>query len=166
MQLLAPHPRPFPSLAEIVPEFHISLRDAVERSSLGRAVHLCNLARFIWTILQPDDAGHLAEGLDTPDADDEKPDVGGSRGGKGRGISRSRGHGSGQAEDGEIDRLKVAMKRNVRRRNLILLAAWKRFWDVLVPREMRTSETAMRTWLDLATQASTTVLPGLGSVVL
>lgn len=41
---------------------------------------------------------------------------------------------------------------HVRRRNEILLEAWKTFWDAVVPPSLRTSHDALDLWLEFATQ--------------
>lgn len=57
------------------------------------------------------------------------------------------------SENGRTKR-RVADVKRIKRRNRMLLLAWKRFWMVVVPREKRSSERALRLWLDFATQAS------------
>jgi hypothetical protein len=146
--LFAPHPKPFLSLLDVVSDLDPQLRNTFgSHSSLAHAVQLTNLARFIYAIMQPDDAGHLAAGLDTPDADEEKPNLENGQHGK----SKARG----KAQEEEAARLLyIERRRKVRRRNLILLAVWKRYWDTIVPKNMRSNESAIRLWLDLATQVS------------
>ena len=54
--------------------------------------------------------------------------------------------------DGIKDKRKTTEAKRVRKRNRMMLLAWKRFWLVVAPREKRSSESAIRLWLDLATQ--------------
>ena len=62
------------------------------------------------------------------------------------------------SENGKKKWKSTELKR-IRRRNRMLLLAWKKFWVVVVPREKRSSESAVRLWLDLATQARPSYQP-------
>lgn len=59
----------------------------------------------------------------------------------------------GGASGGRAD---VSAANHVKRRNEILVMAWKTFWDAVVPPSLRTSHDALDLWLDFATQVSQT----------
>nr|XP_031858466.1 uncharacterized protein CI109_006111 [Kwoniella shandongensis]KAA5525538.1 hypothetical protein CI109_006111 [Kwoniella shandongensis] len=132
--IFPPYSPPFPLPTDILESFHSQVRAAVDPSTLTRAVQLSNLATFIWSILRPDEAGSMLAALDMDDEDNKAGRV-------------TRAKGKAKATDVDFELLK-----KVRRRNAILLSAWKRFWLIVVPRDKRTSESALRIWLDFATQ--------------
>ncbi|KAK8861651.1 hypothetical protein IAR55_002474 [Kwoniella newhampshirensis] len=134
--IFPPYSPPFPLPTDIIESLHSQVRSSVDPSGLVRAVQLSNLATFIWTILRPDEAGSIMSALDIDDGEDESV---------AERLTRSKGKWKAKEVDDEL-------VRKVRRRNLILLSAWKKFWLVVVPRNKRTSESALRIWLDLATQ--------------
>lgn len=51
-----------------------------------------------------------------------------------------------------IDTEKEAIKGRVRRRNALMVAAWKKYWTAIIPRGQHRKEIALRLWLDLLTQ--------------
>ncbi|WVQ93513.1 hypothetical protein IAU59_000587 [Kwoniella sp. CBS 9459] len=125
---------PFPLLSTILESLHSHVRASIDPACLNRAVALSNIATFAYTMLRPDEAGDL---LDSKDADEsEDTDLP---------LKRNKGKG----RQSKVD--PVFLKR-VARRNDILLLAWKRFWQVVVPMGKRSSESALRLWLDFSTQ--------------
>lgn len=128
--IFAPHAPPFPDFAEVEEALDPQVRTINNLERMRDALQLSNLATWVYTIIAPDQAGDLLRDLDTG-ADDPFQ-------------VRSRGKGVGS--DQVIDR--------VRRRNEILVMAWKNFWSVVVPVEKRDSESALTVWLDFATFVS------------
>ena len=116
---------PFPLLTDLISSFHPRVQASLDPVTLTRAVALSNLATFVWTVLQPDEAGDV---LMVPEDMEETLPRGGG------------------------ERQRAIEVRKVRGRNRMMLLAWKKFWMVVVPREKRTSETGLRLWLDFATQ--------------
>lgn len=51
-----------------------------------------------------------------------------------------------------VDTEKEAIKGRVRRRNALMVAAWKKYWTAIIPRGQHGKEIALRLWLDLVTQ--------------
>lgn len=106
---------------------HPNILNNIDTTQLVNTLALNNLATFIWVISQPDVAQELYRARDvaaTP--------------AKGKGKARARG-----LDDETLG--------HVRRRNAILLKAWKEFWNVAVPRNKRSSDRALELWLDFAT---------------
>ncbi|EIW67227.1 hypothetical protein TREMEDRAFT_64473 [Tremella mesenterica DSM 1558] len=122
---------PFPLLKDLMESFHPHVRSTFDFASLARSVGLSSLATFVYVILVPDEAGDLL--LDIEDDD---------------GASQASG-GKGKAKARELDQ---DLRARVRRRNRIMWLAWKKFWLVVVPATQRDSESALRLWLDFATQ--------------
>ncbi|WWC60397.1 uncharacterized protein I303_102969 [Kwoniella dejecticola CBS 10117] len=132
--LFPPYAPPFPSLADTLRSLHEQIQSTLDAQSLAQAIDLSNLATFVWVIARPDEAGdHFQLELDE---EDEPPR---------RRSTRNRP----KAQEVEID---PELARKVKKRNAMLMMAWKKFWFVVVPQEKRTSEIALRLWLDFATQ--------------
>ncbi|WVR03755.1 phenylalanine-tRNA ligase [Kwoniella sp. DSM 27419] len=136
--IFPPYAPPFPLLTDVLDSIHYHVRAALHPPSLAKAVLLSNLATFVYTILRPDDAGDILELIDSV-VDTDEPDS--------PPVTRSRG-----SLVARMDGLDLDTVRRARRRNSILLMAWKRFWMVVVPRSKRASESALRLWLDFSTQ--------------
>jgi hypothetical protein len=125
--IFPPHSPPFPLLSDLISSLHPQVQMAISRHPLmlERAVTMSNLATFVWTILLPDEAGDLL------------PD-------------ESRQYDSDEARRARP--VRTTVKERVTQRNRMLILAWKNFWFVVVPREKRSSESALKLWLDFATQ--------------
>ena len=121
---------PFPLLSHLSQALHPDVLSSINSEQLATALSLSNLATFVWVISHPDESGELLQALDVPETPQAK--------------------GKGRARD-EVD---VEVLSGVRRRNDMLVRAWKRFWDVVMPREKRSNESALKLWLDLATRVS------------
>ncbi|WRT65769.1 uncharacterized protein IL334_002718 [Kwoniella shivajii] len=131
--IFPPYAPPFPSLTDILESLHSQVRATLHAQSLARAISLSNLSTFVWTISRPDEAGGTFNSLDL---DDDGPR---------RSSRRIKGRDAQPDEE---------LLKKVGRRNMLLLIAWKKFWLVVVPQEKRTSEIALRLWLDFATQVA------------
>ncbi|OCF75080.1 hypothetical protein I204_03929 [Kwoniella mangroviensis CBS 8886] len=132
--LFPPWSPPFPSYTDILRSLHSQIRDTLNAQALTRAIDLSNLATFVWTLSRPDEACQSFPSLDL-DIDDEDEDAP-------RRNTRTKGDGKHDSE----------LIKGVRMRNALLLIAWKKFWLIVVPAEKRTSDIALRLWLDFATQ--------------
>ncbi|OCF31142.1 hypothetical protein I316_07109 [Kwoniella heveanensis BCC8398] len=125
---------PFPLFADILESLHSHVRASLDPTYLHRAVSLSNIATFVYTILRSEEAGDLIESLGSEEP--EEPTAL---------VTRSKGK-------GRMPQVDPAFLKRVERRNDILLLAWKRFWQVVVPTTKRSSESALRLWLDFSTQ--------------
>jgi hypothetical protein len=130
---------PFPQLNDVLEDLNNQVRTRTDAAVLARALDISNLASFLYTILQPDEAARSLGASLLDLEDDEEVEVTRTEKGKMK------------MDDG--DRLSE-VKRNVRARNRLLNLAWKRFWLIVVGRERRESEEALNLWLDFATQVS------------
>ncbi|WWC68548.1 uncharacterized protein I206_102477 [Kwoniella pini CBS 10737] len=128
-----PYSPPFPSFADTLRSLHSHIQSDLDAPALARAIDLSNLATFVWTISRPDEAGDQFH-LDLNE--DELP-------------RRRSTRNKGRSEEMEID---MEILQRVKKRNSLLFMAWKKFWFIVVPQEKRTSEIALRLWLDFATQ--------------
>lgn len=50
------------------------------------------------------------------------------------------------------------IKGRVRRRNALMVAAWKKYWTAIIPKGQHGKEITLRLWLDLVTQVCATCL--------
>lgn len=114
-------PPAYTDVDELMKSLDPFTRTTVARGDMDRAIWLANLATFVWAITYPDLAASL---VDDEEAQDDKGK------GKAKQIASS------------------CPKDKIRRRNGVLIDAWKKFWLALG----RTSVgTALSLWLDLAT---------------
>lgn len=134
-KLFSPDSLPFNDFDDVREAFHSTVRANINTASLERAIHLSNLATFIWVILQPDEAYMLL-----PDEAHSYRPTGR------RGVSTGP-PGSGVEDSQDIVNM-------VGRRNRVLRMAWKRFWKDVIPRNMRSNKSAIELWADLSMQAS------------
>ncbi|WWC96846.1 hypothetical protein V866_003721 [Kwoniella sp. B9012] len=132
--LFPPWSPPFPSYTDILRSLHSQIRATLNAQVLATATDLSNLATFVWTLSRPDEACQSFPSLDL-DIDDEDEDAP-------RRSTSNKGKGREESE----------LVKRVKMRNALLLIAWKKFWLIVVPAEKRTSEIALRLWLDFATQ--------------
>ncbi|WVW80238.1 hypothetical protein I302_102216 [Kwoniella bestiolae CBS 10118] len=130
--LFPPWSPPFPSFIDILRSLHSQIRATLNAQALSCAIDLSNLATFIWTISRPDEACLSFPSLDVDGEDGTAP----------RRSTRNK----------EKDQENLELVKRVKLRNMLLLIAWKKFWLIVVPEERRTSEIALRLWLDFATQ--------------
>ncbi|WWC88077.1 uncharacterized protein L201_002981 [Kwoniella dendrophila CBS 6074] len=131
-----PHSPPFPSYDDTLHSLHLNIQNTLNAQILARAVALSNLATFVWIISRPDEAGISFPNLDI----DEENDIQLRR-------RSTRNKGKDNTDQNDLE-----LMRRVKKRNSLLLTAWKRFWLVVVPEQRKTSEIALRLWLDFATQ--------------
>ncbi|WVQ65021.1 uncharacterized protein L199_003191 [Kwoniella botswanensis] len=132
--LFPPWSPPFPSYTDILQSLHSQIRATLNAQVLATATDLSNLATFVWTLSRPDEACQSFPSLDL-DIDDEDEDAP-------RRSTSNKGKGREESE----------LVKRVKMRNALLLIAWKKFWLIVVPAQKRTSEVALRLWLDFATQ--------------
>ncbi|WVQ78792.1 hypothetical protein IAT38_000883 [Cryptococcus sp. DSM 104549] len=127
-----PNASPFPTVAEVSKDINPRLTASIDSTTFDVLVRLSNLTTFVWAIIRPDEASEILvpvdQGID-PDAYDARAKARAS-------LVRA----------GEVDRDVV------RRRNRLLLMAWKHFWVVVVPKEKRSSEHALHLWREFSTQ--------------
>nr|ODN89251.1 hypothetical protein L204_06188 [Cryptococcus depauperatus CBS 7855] len=131
--IFSPYSPPYPMVKDIAQLIHPSALATVDSVVLARTIQISNLTTFVWSILRPDEASNIMAPLDVDDDDNFRSLRSGTRG----------------AEEKEI-------RTKVRRRNSLLLATWKKFWIVAVPKEQRGNEAALRLWLEFATQIEIT----------
>ncbi|WVF65886.1 hypothetical protein IAT40_000623 [Kwoniella sp. CBS 6097] len=131
------HSSPFPLFADVLESLHSQIRASLDPIYLNRAVGLSNIATFVYTILRSEDAGDL---LKPQDVEESEEDIN---------YEAMRNRRKGKGKMPQVD---PAFLKRVERRNEILLSAWKRFWQVVVPLSKRSSESALRLWLDFSTQ--------------
>lgn len=130
--MFSKHAPPFADLHSFVSALHPG--NAYNPLVLSHALDLSNICTFIYTILFPDEAAELLKDMDPYFLDD----IEGNRSGSGKGK-------------GKEERLGAQVEDSVKRRNQLLLMAWKKFWVVVIPREMKGSDSALKLWLDFAT---------------
>lgn len=139
--LFVDHHLPFTDILDVTESLHKRLRGRIDSKSLEKANHLCNLATFIYIILDPDHAAGMLEHV--------------SEGAGLDAIGRSGGSRKGKERERSVDQV----QEHTRNRNRILIMAWKQFWSVVIPRSMRSSKPAMDLWLDFATQVRSSSPP-------
>ena len=122
---------PFPTLSDLIHSFDPQIQSSFDFAALGRANGVSSLATFVYTIICPEEAGDLL--LEVESSEDDLIPTPATRKGKAREISRD-------------------VRMAVKRRNRMLYLAWKKFWLVVVPLNLRSHEAALRLWLDFATQ--------------
>lgn len=131
-KLFSPDSLPFNDFEDVREAFHSSVRGRINTASLERAIHLSNLATFLWVILQPDEAHTL---LDMEE--------------RSRASKRSSKRLGG--EDGHEDE-----GRNIRdivsRRNRVFAMAWKRYWKDVIPQHMRSNKHSINLWARFSVQ--------------
>ena len=127
-KLFSPDSLPFNDFEDVREAFHSSVRSQINTASLERAIHLSNLATFLWVILQPDQAYTLL-------APEERP------------SKRSRGVAVEEQEVREI-------QDRVSRRNRVFGMAWKRYWKDVIPKSMRGNRNSIKLWARLSVQVS------------
>lgn len=132
-KLFSPDSLPFNDYDDVREAFHATVRANINTASLERAIHLSNLATFIWVLLRPDEA-HLL----LPEEGD------GFRRGALRGASMG-ASGSGVQDPHDVVKM-------VAKRNRVLRMAWKRFWKDVIPRNMRSNKSAIERWATFSTQ--------------
>jgi hypothetical protein len=132
-KLFSPDSLPFNDFEDVREAFHSSVRGHINTASLERAIHLSNLATFLWVILHPDKAHTLL----------------GSAGGRNRASGRSRKPlGTGQADDEDSQDVRDI----VSRRNRVFGMAWKRYWKDVIPQAMRANKRSISLWAHLSVQ--------------
>jgi len=127
-KLFSPDSLPFNDFDDVREAFHSSVRGHINTASLERAIHLSNLATFLWVILQPDEAHTLL----APE-----------------GRSSKRSTGIAASEDDSRD-----IRDRVSRRNRVFGMAWKRYWKDVIPPSMRGNKHSIRLWAQLSAQVS------------
>ncbi|KAL7424653.1 hypothetical protein Q5752_000337 [Cryptotrichosporon argae] len=123
--LLPDYSPPFPEVNAVLDALHPSVSADDPLDLLPTALRRSLLVTFLYVVANPDESSNLHLELD----DEQLP------------IPR---RGSMKAD--------LELRARVRRRNAVLEMAWKRFWHVVVPTSQRDSESALRLWLDFATQ--------------
>jgi hypothetical protein len=137
-KLFSPGSLPFNDFEDVREAFHASVRGRINTASLERAIHLSNLATFLWVILQPDEAHTLLGGREQ----------------RSNASTRSnRRLGSLAAEEGNPD-----IRDTVSRRNRVFGMAWKRYWKDVIPQNMRGNRHAIQLWARLSVQVSCCLL--------
>jgi hypothetical protein len=129
--LFVRHNLPFVDIRDVLQPLR---RRQFDTRPLEKANHLCNLATFIYIILDPDQATELLNS-NVPRFDASQAS---SRSSRNKGKGRDRDPGS--------------LRQHVQMRNRLLLMAWKVFWTVVVPLNQRGSQRAMEVWLNFSTQ--------------
>jgi hypothetical protein len=132
-KLFSPDSLPFNDFEDVREAFHSSVRSQIDATSLERAIHLTNLATFLWVILQPDEA-HTLLGTE-----------GRSKSGR---SSRRLGAAAGDDEENQDIRDIVS------RRNRVFGMAWKRYWKDVIPQGMRGNKNSINLWAYLSVQVS------------
>jgi len=134
-KLFSPDSLPFNDFEDVREAFHSSVRRRINTASLERAIHLSNLATFLWVMLQPDKAHTL---LGRPE-------------GRTPASKRSRiPLGTARVEDEE----RQDVRDIVSRRNRVFGMAWKRYWKDVIPQSMRANKHSINLWAHLSVQAS------------
>jgi len=134
-KLFSPDSLPFNDFEDVREAFHSSVRGRINTASLERAIHLSNLATFIWVILHPDKAHTLlgsAEFRTSASRKSRKPLR------------------SGQADDEDNQ----DVRNIVSRRNRVFGMAWKRYWKDVIPQSMRANKHSINLWAHLSVQVS------------
>lgn len=134
-RLFSPDSLPFNDFEDVREAFHSSVRGHINTASLERAIHLSNLATFLWVILLPDEAHSLLEGSEE----------------RSRNSTRAQKHlkvGDEDFEEGQDVRDVVS------RRNRVFGMAWKRYWKDVIPQSMRGNKHSISLWARLSVQVS------------
>jgi hypothetical protein len=131
-KLFSPDSLPFNDFEDVREAFHSSVRGQINTASLERAIHLSNLATFLWVILQPDEAHTLLAS-------------------EARSSTRLRG--TAVQEDANRD-----IKDRGSRRNRVFGMAWKRYWKDVIPQSMRANKHSINLWAHLSVQVSRFIL--------
>lgn len=134
-KLFSPDSLPFNDFEDVREAFHSSVRGHINTASLERAIHLSNLATFLWVILQPDEA-HTLLGTE------ERTRI----------SERSRKRPGRQPEDEDNNRV---IRDRVGRRNRVFGMAWKRYWKDVIPHSMRANKHSINLWAHLSVQVRT-----------
>ena len=132
--LFVEHNLPFVDIRDVLQPLR---KKQFDTRLLEKANHLCNLATFIYIILDPDRATELLK----------------TSGRHGHDTMSTFGRGGiGGVSDltGDFE----AKRRHVQTRNRLLLMAWKVFWTVVIPTSQRGSKRAMEIWLSFSTQVN------------
>ena len=132
-KLFSPDSLPFNDFEDVREAFHTSVRGRINTASLERAIHLSNLATFLWVILHPDQAHTLlvsAEGRTPASRRSRKP------------------LGATQGDDEESQDVRDI----VSRRNRVFGMAWKRYWKDVIPQSMRANKHSINLWAHLSVQ--------------
>lgn len=125
---------PFSYDADVLQSLHKDVRGRIDTVPLERANHLCNLAAYIRIIVDPDHATDIIDPKSPVAALAAQSRLSPSRKGKQKAISAE------------------ALQTHVKNRNRLLMMAWKHFWTVATPADMRSNERAINVWLEFSTQ--------------
>jgi len=130
-KLFSPDSLPFNDFEDVREAFHSSVRARINTASLERAIHLSNLATFLWVILQPDEAHTLLGGKEE----------------RSQASTRSNRRLEASEDENNLDTRDIVSKRN-----RVFGMAWKRYWKDVIPQSMRGNKHAIQLWARLSVQ--------------